>query len=84
MTTAPDPASSLQAKVGDFLETLDPAELELFAEIIERANGADVEGYSASMTQLKGEAMTFQMLSSSVSDVMKNFGQALNTAARGG
>jgi len=33
---------------------------------------------------LKGEAYTFQALSSAVSDTLKNFGSALNTAARGG
>jgi hypothetical protein len=32
----------------------------------------------------KGEAYTFQALSSSVGDVMKNFGDALNAAARKG
>jgi bacteriocin-like protein len=32
----------------------------------------------------KAEAQIFQALSSAISDVMKNFGGALNTAARGG
>lgn len=32
----------------------------------------------------KGEAYGFQALSNSVSDVMKNFGDALSTAARKG
>jgi hypothetical protein len=32
----------------------------------------------------KAEAQIFQALSSAISEVMKNFGAALNTAARGG
>ena len=32
----------------------------------------------------KAEAQIFQALSSAISEVMKNFGGALNTAARGG
>jgi hypothetical protein len=32
----------------------------------------------------KAEAQIFQTLSSAISEVMKNFGGALNTAARGG
>ena len=33
---------------------------------------------------VKTEAQIMQMLSNAISDVMKNFGQALQTAARGG
>jgi hypothetical protein len=33
---------------------------------------------------VKAEAQIFQALSSAISEVMKNFGSALNTAARGG
>jgi len=36
------------------------------------------------MEESKAEAQIFQALSSAVSEVMKNFGGALNTAARGG
>ena len=34
--------------------------------------------------EAKAEAQIFQALSSAISEVMKNFGAALNTAARGG
>jgi bacteriocin-like protein len=34
--------------------------------------------------EAKAEAQIFQALSSAISEVMKNFGGALNTAARGG
>jgi hypothetical protein len=34
--------------------------------------------------EAKAEARIFQALSSAISEVMKNFGAALNTAARGG
>jgi len=36
------------------------------------------------MEESKAEAQIFQALSSAISEVMKNFGGALNTAARGG
>lgn len=36
------------------------------------------------VNEAKAEAQIFQALSSAISEVMKNFGGALNTAARGG
>jgi hypothetical protein len=36
------------------------------------------------VNEAKAEAQIFQALSSAISEVMKNFGAALNTAARGG
>jgi hypothetical protein len=36
------------------------------------------------VNEAKAEAQIFQALSSPISEVMKNFGAALNTAARGG
>ncbi|HEU5295017.1 MAG TPA: hypothetical protein VFU71_09515 [Burkholderiaceae bacterium] len=45
--------------------------------------GAEQKQFEA-MEGLKAEAQIFQALSSAISEVMKNFGGALNTAARGG
>jgi hypothetical protein len=45
--------------------------------------GAEQAQFQA-MEESKAEAQIFQALSSAVSEVMKNFGGALNTAARGG
>lgn len=46
MSTSRDPADSLQSKMAAFIETLEPGELDLFAVIMERAHGADVEGFA--------------------------------------
>jgi len=46
-------------------------------------NGRHAKGGSTSEAY-RGEAYTFQALSSAVSDTVKNFGSALNTAARKG
>jgi hypothetical protein len=43
-----------------------------------------VVGGANAMETLKAEAQIFQTLSSAVSEVLKNFGGALQTAARGG
>jgi len=43
-----------------------------------------VSGGAPSVNEAKAEAQIFQALSSAVSEVMKNFGGALNTTARGG
>ena len=43
-----------------------------------------VSGGAPSVNEAKAEAQIFQALSSAISEVMKNFGGALNTAARGG
>jgi len=45
--------------------------------------GAEQQQFQA-MEESKAEAQIFQALSSAISEVMKNFGGALNTAARGG
>ena len=45
--------------------------------------GAEQKQFEA-MEESKAEAQIFQALSSAISEVMKNFGGALNTAARGG
>jgi len=45
--------------------------------------GAEQQQFQA-MEESKAEAQIFQSLSSAISEVMKNFGGALNTAARGG
>ena len=45
--------------------------------------GAEQAQFKA-MEESKAEAQIFQALSSAISEVMKNFGGALNTAARGG
>ena len=43
-----------------------------------------VSGGAPSVNEAKAEAQIFQALSSAISEVMKNFGGALNTAARAG
>ena len=43
-----------------------------------------VAGGAKAMETLKADAQIFQALSSAVSQVLKNFGGALQTAARGG
>jgi bacteriocin-like protein len=43
-----------------------------------------VSGGATNVSEAKAEAQIFQALSSAISEVMKNFGGALNTAARGG
>ena len=43
-----------------------------------------VSGGAPNLEDVKAEAQIFQALSSAISEVMKNFGSALNTAARAG
>jgi len=44
----------------------------------------DLDAVAGGAEDLKAEVQIFQALSSAISEVMKNFGGALNTAARGG
>jgi bacteriocin-like protein len=43
-----------------------------------------VSGGAPSVSEVKAEAQIFQALSSAISEVIKNIGGALNTAARAG
>lgn len=47
-------------------------------------NAANKQEQFQAMEESKAEAQIFQALSSAISEVMKNFGGALNTASRGG
>jgi hypothetical protein len=44
----------------------------------------ELDAVAGGADDLKAEAQIFQALSSAISEVMKNFGSALNTAARAG
>jgi|SRR5262252_3777187 len=48
------------------------------------ANAANKQNQFQAMEESKAEAQIFQALSSAISEVMKNFGGALQTASRGG
>src|SRR5262249_26481676 len=80
MSTPTAAATSLQAKLAAFVATLEPAELELFAVIAERALGDDVETFStpAAPQPIPIPYPIVGTSSNQVSEVLNNFGAALN------
>ena len=70
-------ADSLRTKMMAFADSLTEAELELFARVIIEA-GPEVSGYG----DLQAHPQIFQSLNSAISEVMKNFRDAMRQASR--
>ena len=86
MSATRDPADSLQAKITAFLETLEPAERDLFTAIVARALDPDVEGFAtpAAPRPIPIPYPLNPVAASSVTQVLNGIGNALNTSARKG
>ena len=89
MSSATGPAASLQAKLDDFLETLEPNELDLFASVVQRALDGEVEAFGQQPPQSPatppGVPIPYpntSFVSSSFSQVLNSIGQAITTRAR--
>ena len=89
MSSAGDPAASLQAKVDNFLETLAPDELELFASVVERALDGEVETFAFRPPQTPatppGVPIPYpntSLVSSQFAQVLKSIGQSIDESAR--
>lgn len=89
MSATSNPAASLQAKLGPFLETLEPDELELLASVVERALDGEVEMFAMQPPQNPATPPGVPIpypntaaMSSSIAQVLNGIGQAINTSAR--
>jgi hypothetical protein len=65
-------------------QTVDPKASQADQDKANKANAQNKADQFQAMEESKAEAQIFQTLSSAISEVMKNFGGALQTAARGG
>ena len=82
MSPSTDPAASLQAKLGNFLQKLEPDELELFAFVVKRALDGEVEMFASQLPQTPATPPGVPIPYPNASLVSSSFARVLNSVGK--